>query len=92
MATLIETNGQRSERKPASGKKGFTLEELRALIGCEYIEVAHFGHDGQFFVVDEEGKLLDKPINEEATRIYRQAGYDDYIVGNALLCEKGEVK
>jgi len=60
-------------------------------VGCKWIEVAHFGDEGKFFVVDEEGKLNGKPLNVAATEIYRKH-YSDYIVGNALLCDPGEVK
>lgn len=91
MAILIEPNGRRTEVHPANPRKGFSLEELYKLVGCEYIECAHFGPEGKFFVLDEEGKLNGKPVNPAATRIYAQY-HPDIIVGNALLCEKGEVK
>jgi hypothetical protein len=91
MATLIEPNGRRTEMKPANPKRGFELAELQKLVGG-YIECAHFGNEGKFFVVNEEGKLLGLPYNEEATKIYAEHHPNDYIVGNALLCERGEVR
>ena len=91
MAILIEPNGRRTELKPANPKKGFSLEELQKLVGG-YIECAHFGNDGKFFVVNEEGKLMGLPYNAGATAIYAEHVPGDYIVGNALLCDRGEVK
>ena len=92
MAKLIEPNGRITEQLPANGTD-FTLEELRRLVGCKYIEVAHLRtHDGAFLVVDEEGKLYGKELNHEATFLYRAFHPNDYIVGNALLCKPGEVR
>ena len=48
--------------------------------------------DGRSLVINEEGKLRELPLNVAATALYMvgRAWHDD-IVGNALLCEKGEL-
>ena len=39
-------------------------------------------------ILNEEGKLLDLPYNEEADNIFHQHFTTlDYIVGDVLLCE-----
>lgn len=60
---------------------------LAAEIGCQYIEVVHSAtlrRHGMALVIDEEGRLINRPINERATALAEQL-----IVGDALLC--GEV-
>ncbi len=91
MAKLIKTDGTVTEVSPRNGKD-FTLSELRSLVECEWIEMVHLRDgSGRFLVVDEEGKLNGKVRNEKATVLYGLMPYD-YIVGNALLCKRGEVK
>ena len=92
MATLYKANGETAQVRPKNGTD-FKLEELRAIIGCKWIEVARLtGYaKSDFFVVDEEGKLNGKPFNAKATEIYCRY-HPDYIVGDALLCSYKEVK
>ena len=91
MAILFKTDGTQHLVKPSNGRD-FSLEELRTLIGCEWIEVAHLnGPDGAFFVLDDMGKLTGKPFNAKATAVFRHFRMD-YIVGDALLCKHGEVR
>lgn len=91
MAKLIETDGSVREVAPKNGRS-FTLDEMRALIGCEWIEIVHLPMTVEtFLVVDEEGKLNGKAMNEKATRMYGHMPFD-YIAGNALLCKRGEVR
>ena len=64
----------------------FTLEEMQAAVGgmVEIIELA----DKQSMILNEEGKLLDLPYNEQADEIFHQHyTTQDYIVGDVLLCE-----
>lgn len=90
MARLYKLDGSVETVTPKNGTD-FTLAELRNLVDCRWVEAAHFGNHGQFFILDEEGKLFNKPLNVKATQLYRKY-YDDYIVGPALLCEEGEVR
>lgn len=78
------------EVQPKNGTD-FQLEELQDYIGG-YIEIVYF-KDGRMLVVDEEGKLKGLPFNVGATLAFNEGTgrHDDIILGNALLCEKGQV-
>lgn len=58
-----------------------------------YIETVPLG-DGRYLVVNEEGKLRGLPHNIMATTLMHMAGHHpgDHIVGNAVLCEQGELE
>jgi hypothetical protein len=64
------------------------LKRLQTLVGG-FIEVVHpvpFGgpiFDDVVMIVDDEGKLKDKPVNVLASALYN--GYDP-IVGDVVLC------
>jgi hypothetical protein len=93
MATLYKSDGTRTEVQPANGRKGFQLDELYKLLGCDTIEIVRIDAK-RIMVIDEEGKYR-KPIvyNREASRIMHgiiQPG--DFIVGHALVCLSREVK
>lgn len=94
MATLYKTNSTNGiEVFPKDKKRGFSLEELHTLVDCETIEVVGPLKDGRYMVIDESGKLLNKPINHQATNQYVLSfGPYDIIVGNALLCDDTEIK
>ena len=69
-----------------------TLEEMQKFVGG-YIEVVTSADTNSQIVLDEEGKLKDKPINKEATELLigeamddTSAGWDfDYIVGDVMV-------
>ena len=45
------------------------------------------------YAVMKDGKLLDLPINQEATTIYQKTfGFNDMIVGDVLLCDANQVE
>jgi hypothetical protein len=46
----------------------FKLAQLYTLLSCSMIEILPLA-DGLIMVLDEEGKLVEKPRNERATRI-----------------------
>jgi hypothetical protein len=57
-----------------------TLKELQKMVGG-YIQIVET--KGKQIIMDEEGKLKDKPLNEEATELW---GVDyDVIVGDAVV-------
>jgi len=90
MAKIIKTNGEQIEVTPKNGKD-FKLEELQEIVGG-YIEVVWFPND-KIMVINEEGKLLNLPINETATKIYFDAfSYNDVIVGDVLICGTNQVE
>ena len=89
MAKIYRTNGDVEIIEPKNGTD-FQLEELSAIVGG-YIECLNF-MDGSWLVCNEEGKLMYLPYNERATDFVKKKGYNDYIVGDVLICNDGELK
>lgn len=91
MAKLYKTNGEIVEVEPKNGSD-FSLEELQSFVGG-YIEVIPL-IDNEFMVVNEEGKLRNLPYNSTATEVYNYAldWNTDFIVGDALVCKKTQIK
>lgn len=58
-----------------------TLEEAQKVVGG-YVELIDLDGLG-CFLVDEEGKLKRKPINDQATKLYNQL-FDGVIVGDVI--------
>ena len=83
-AKLYKTDGTILEVVPANGTD-FQLNELQAMVGG-YIEIVSAGK-GKIMVLDDEGKLKGKPVNDAATMIFMKEGYYDTIVGDALVCD-----
>ena len=56
--------------------------------------------NGDYLIINEEGKLMQLPLNPEATTLWRAAftkdkyafGYDDFVVGPAILIKKAALK
>lgn len=88
-AQLITPDGTITEIMPENGTN-FHLRELYKLIGCGTIELAHT-KDGRYLIMDEEGKLMQKPINDKATALYQYGDYEP-IVGNVVVCLTGMFK
>lgn len=88
-STVITTEGFRKDVKPSNGTD-FSLEELNEIVGG-YIEIVHLSST-QIMVVNEDGKLMDLPLNVYATMIARIAGHKDTIVGNVLVCDTNKIK
>ncbi len=85
MPTLYKANG---ETVTINRKRAFSLAELQKYVGG-YIELIPVGEN--YLVVNEEGRLLNLPVNESASRIVAQLGYLP-IVGDALFTEKRFIK
>ena len=59
------------------------------------VEVVQFPN-GDLLLLNEEGKLLGLPINEEASKLWSETftkdkyafGYDDFVVGPVILIKK----
>ena len=89
MAIVIKTDGTKDALQPKNNKV-FTLEELKSVVGG-YIEIVQLTKD-YLMVINEEGKLLDLPINVVATRVYRKSrNTEDFIVGDVLICSNKEI-
>lgn len=87
MGRLIHPDGCTTDVFPKHGKE-FTLQELHEYVGG-YIELVRT-ISGKVMFVNEDGKRLELPVNRKATELARVAP-GDWIVGNAIICEKGEV-
>lgn len=83
MATMYRADGAVEALQPPNGVN-WELAELQTLVGG-YIEVV-VTHDGKYLVIDEEGKLKQKPVNAEATKLYRYGAHDP-IVGDAIVID-----
>ena len=63
-----------------------TLKEMQEFVGG-YIEVVYLNKESMM-IIDEEGKIKEKPVNKEATDIAHenQAIFNtDYIAGDAMI-------
>nr|DAP58045.1 MAG TPA: protein of unknown function (DUF3846) [Caudoviricetes sp.] len=91
MATLIKTNGSKTEIQPKNGSD-FQLEELQKFVDG-YIDIINL-HNGQILVINDNAKdVLDS--NEEATETAHKHNaifWWDYICGDVVLCKDDEVK
>ena len=90
MAKIIKANGEKIEVSPNNGND-FKLEELQSIVDG-YIEIVWMPNN-EIMVVNEDGKLRDLPVNQEATKIYQEIfGFNDMIVGDVLLCNANQVE
>ena len=94
MAKVLRTDGTSKIVRPANREEGFTLEELKRLVGCDTIEIIpiweHERGNGSV-VVDEEALMKDvlPAVNMQATELVRELGFmgrDIVIVGDVLVC------
>ena len=86
MPTLYKTNGVKIK---IERKRPFSVGELQEYVGG-YFELIPLGN--HYLVVNEEGRIYGLPVNESATNIARQFGFNAIIVGDALFTEKRFVK
>ena len=64
-----------------------------------YVEGITFPN-GEYLIINEEGKIHNLPLNPEATTLWRSTftkdkyayGYDDFVVGPAILIKKKALK
>ena len=70
------------------------LKAAQAFVGG-YVEGITFPN-GDYLIINEEGKLMGLPLNPEATALWRSHftkethafGYDDFVVGPAMVIQK----
>ena len=75
-----------------------TLEQAQELVGG-MVQGIQFPN-GDYMLMDAEGKLLGLPVNEEATKLWRSTftkdkylfGYDDWVSGPAILIKHKALK
>ena len=75
-----------------------TLKSAQEFVGG-YVEGIPFPN-GDYLIVNEEGKLMGLEVNEKATKLWRDTfdndnyitGRKDFVVGNAILIKKDALK
>jgi len=96
MAELIKADGTVEKVRPHDGKK-FGLTELREMVGGTIdiqLKPAYGRGARQAIVVNDNGKLNGLPVNEVASKIWREwypiekypYNNDGLIVGDVLVC------
>lgn len=91
MAVLLSANGSSRAIVPAGGGASFKLAELHTIVGG-YIQAVPLP-DGRYLVCNEDGKRLELPVNEAATRALHAAGGmpSDLVVGEVLIASDQEL-
>lgn len=90
MALIYRASGDVENVEPKNGTD-FQLEELQAIVGglIDY-QMTNDGND--LIVFNDEGKLMELPYNENATKIYQERVYEgDFLVGDVLICKNSEI-
>ena len=94
-----KANTEVSEFKIIDDEKNTpTLKEAQDFVGG-MVECITFPN-GDLLIVNEEGKLMQLPLNPEATLLWRMTftkdkyvtGYDDFVVGPAIYIKKHALK
>ena len=97
--TKEEINTKASEVKIITDSKDEpNLKEAQEFVGG-MVEGITFPN-GDYLIINEEGKLMQLPLNPEATTLWRATftkdkyafGYDDFVVGPAILIKKDAQK
>jgi hypothetical protein len=88
MAELLRADGTREMVAPKNGTSFEFIGEAYDLIGTDMIQLVAT-RDGRILMIDEEGKLKEKPVNAAATALYRYGDLDQ-IVGDVLVCSSAE--
>ena len=92
MGFLIKVDHIPVEVHPANGSD-FSAEEIHELIGGHF-ELVPLKND-MMLLVDEEGKIKSQEYNVMATAVAKENciyPFNDFIAGDALLCNSIEVK
>jgi len=92
---MTDINTKASEFKIIEDKKDEPkYKEVSKFVGG-MVECITFPN-GDLLLINEEGKLINLPLNPEATTLWRATftkdkyafGYDDFVVGPAILIKK----
>lgn len=86
MVKIVKTNGQIIDLED----KQLHLEQMQKVVGG-YIEIVRL-KNGWLVVCNEEGKLLGLEENPIATLVCNVNGFNDFIVGDVIICESKYIK
>ena len=96
---MTKVNTDANEFKIVSDSKDEpTLESAQEFVGG-YVEGITFPN-GDYLIINEEGKLMNLPLNPEATALWRATfdndnyitGRKDFVVGPAILIKAKALK
>lgn len=91
-ASLIKTDGC-GECITPENEVNFSLDEMQSYVGG-LIQIVELGN-GMIMVVNEDGKWMGLDINPIATFVAHECNAihpNDYIVGDAIVCDTSMVK
>ena len=95
----IKVNTDKNEFKIIKRSKDEpSLEQAQKFVGGMVQGITF--PNGDYLIINEEGKLQNLPLNPEATLLWRMhftkdkyiMGYDDFVVGPAILIKKDAQK
>ena len=95
----IKVNTDKNEFKIIKRSKDEpTLEQAQKFVGGMVQGITF--PNGDYLIINEEGKLMDLPLNPEATALWRMTfdndnyitGRKDFVVGPAILIKKQALK
>ena len=92
---MTQVNTQAAEFKLITDKKDEPDYKAVSKFVGGMVEVVTFPN-GDLLLLNEEGKLMGLPLNEKATTLWRTHftkethlfGYDDFVVGSAMVIQK----
>ena len=75
-----------------------TLKSAQDFVGG-YVQGITFPN-GDYLIINEEGKLMGLPVNDQATKLWKETfdndnfitGHNDFVVGPAILIKKSAQK
>ena len=99
MTKKVEINTKASEFKIITDQKDEPNLKEAQKFGGGYDEGITFPN-GDYLIINEEGKLMQLPLNPEATALWRATfdndnfvtGRKDFVVGPAILIKKDALK
>lgn len=86
----INADGHMKMVSPNNGRK-FTLQECREAVNG-VIDIIKLESLGVYLVINDEGLLLDLPVNKRATLFYQQEfNSPDQIHGDVLIAQLNQI-
>jgi hypothetical protein len=86
---IIKSNGTELEVVPKVGTT-FSLKEMQQIVGG-YIQFVYLDAN-EIMVCNEEGKLMNLPYNEAATKLLSGTDYEgDFICGDVLIADRKSI-
>lgn len=91
---VIAADGTSTKAPRPAGKRGYTLQELYAIVQTDIIEIVRPPRAPDWImVVDEDGWLRkDARVNEAATDLAGNHGFLEALTGNVLVCNRSDVQ